>query len=331
MKHWLLYRLFNQTEPIEQLNSTQRSALEIFKRKIRDGEYLFENVSCLCGEKDSILISTHDRYGLSVHTHLCRHCGMMWTSPRMREDSLTKFYEIDYRPIYVGSPQAPDSFFREQVEHGKRMYDYVKSDIEKSSKDRLKVFDIGCGGGGALLPFKDNGWIPFGCDLGEEYLIRGREEGLILEHGDSRSLSLYGPANLVILSHVLEHFSYPLKNLNEVSKLLADDGYIYIEVPGIFKIHDTYGDVLLFLQNAHLYHFTLNTLSSLMAQAGFKLIKGDENICALFQKSANIEKRSEENESSKILQYIYLTEIYRFMRIKKCIQITKKRISPFFN
>ena len=68
-----------------------------------------------------------------------------------------------------------------------------------------------------------------------------------------------------------------------------------------------------------------------MAQAGFKLIKGDENICALFQKSKNIEKWLGENESSKILQYIYITEIYRLMHIKKLIQITKGGMSLFLH
>jgi len=331
MRHWLLSRLYAQTEPVERLNTTQQNALEAFKRKVWEGEYSFEDAPCLCGGNDSLLIGTCDRYGLPVHTHLCRYCGVMWTNPRMTENSLKKFYEEDYRSIYVGSPQAPDSFFREQVEHGQRVYNYVKSCIKEPSKEQLKVFDVGCGAGGTLIPFKKNGWFAFGCDLGEEYLIRGKEEGLILEHGDLRVLSQYGPANLVILSHVLEHFPNPADDLNEISELLGESGYIYVEVPGIFKIHNTYGDVLLFLQNAHLYHFTLNSLSSLMAQAGFKLVKGDENINALFQKSRNVEWAAGENECSQILQYICLTEIYRRTRINKCIRTIRRGLSLFLH
>ncbi len=326
MKHWLLSRFFTQTEPIEPLNETQLNALEKFKGKVMNGDYSFESVSCLCGEKEGILIGTRDRYGLAVHTHLCNHCGMMWTSPRMTEDSLKKFYTEDYRPIYVGSSRAPDSFFREQVEHGDRIYDFIVSRIERQPKMPLKVFDIGCGAGGTLLPFKRKGWLAFGCDLGEDYLRRGREEGLTLEHGEAISLSQYGPADVVVLSHVLEHFAHPLESINEISKLVTEDGYLYVEVPGIFKIHSTYGDFLLFLQNAHLYHFTLNTLSSLMARAGFKLVDGNEQISALFQKTKNIELCGEDSEVSKIRNYIYLTEIYRRTYIGKCIIILKRSI-----
>lgn len=189
MEHWLLSRLFTQAEPIERLSNAQLDALEKFKHKVASADYSFENVPCLCGEREGTLIGTRDRYGLEVHTHLCNHCGMMWTSPRMAEDSLKKFYEEDYRPIYVGSSRAPDSFFRDQVEHGERVYDYITSRIGGCSNEHLKVFDIGCGAGGTLLPFKRNGWLSFGCDLGEEYLNRGRQEELILEHGEAISLS----------------------------------------------------------------------------------------------------------------------------------------------
>jgi hypothetical protein len=39
-----------------------------------------------------------------------------------------------------------------------------------------------------------------------------------------------------------------------------------------------------YLQNAHLYHFTLGTLTDLLASEGFTLVKGDQEIGAFFQK-----------------------------------------------
>ncbi len=329
MKHLILSRLFNQNKSVMQLNNPQLNAIKKFKQKIKNGDYLFEKVPCLCGEKEGVIIATRDRYGLSVPTHLCNRCGIMWTSPRLNESSLKKFYENDYRPIYVGSPQAPDSFFREQTKHGEKIYNFICKHIESESHSQLKVFDIGCGAGGTLLPFKNNGWLTFGCDLGSDYLKRGREEGLILENGDATSLSRYGPANLVILSHVLEHFPHPLESINQISELLNEDGYLYIEVPGIFNIHRTYGDILLFLQNAHLYHFTLFTLSSLMSRAGFKIIMGDQIICALFQKTKeNIENENQKNEYYRILFYLYFIEIFRRMNILKYTSIFNKALIP---
>jgi hypothetical protein len=97
--------------------------------------------------------------------------------------------------------------------------------------------------------------------------------------------------------------------------VLANDGYVYVELPGILSIHRTYGDILLFLQNAHLYHFTLATLTFLMAKAGFRLVKGDEYIHALFQRANNASLIARKNQYHKVLTYLYFAELYRLYRI----------------
>lgn len=59
---------------------------------------------------------------------------------------------------------------------------------------------------------------------------------------------------------------------------------IYIEVPGIFKLEHAYnGNLSLFLQNAHLYHFSLRTLQNLMTARGFELVSGTEFIRSIFK------------------------------------------------
>lgn len=309
-------------KPLVKLNDIQQEYLNRFKEKTNNGDYQFEEVPCLCGNQNSIIISKTDRYGLPVHTHLCKNCGMMWTNPRMNEVTLNKFYNEDYRPIYVGNLQAPDVFFDEQIKRGKKIFDFIKSEI--SNQEKFTVFDIGCGAGGILIPFQESGFKVFGCDLGNEYLKKGREVGLTLEYGNLDSLKKYGLAKLVILSHVIEHFANPLKNLASISELLDDNGYLYIEVPGIFKIHRTYGDTLLFLQNAHLYHFSLATLTSLMSKAGFKLVKGNENINALFKKDKDIFINNHKNQLFQVLFYLYFVEINRILKITLFVDYIKK-------
>ena len=305
-----LIKLLSPGKATISLNDAQRSAINQFQTKLEQSVYSFEEVSCLCGSTNSYLIAKRDRYGLSVDTWLCQDCGLVRTSPRMTEESLSRFYDEDYRPIYVGDSQASDRFFSNQIRCGKAIYNFVKSNLEISSD--ITVFDVGCGAGGILVPFKEAGCSTFGCDLGSQYLKRGITEGLSLKHGNVDSLRDYGQANLVILSHVIEHFSSPTLELEQISKALLKGGYLYIEVPGIFSIHKTYGKTLNFLQNAHLYHFTLATLTSLMAKAGFKLIKGDEHIHALFQKDENVSHISTTDQPRKILNYLYLIELKSF-------------------
>lgn len=317
-------RFFLLNEPIVRLSQEQQEALCAFRAKLERGLYGFEETPCLCGDWRGKLIAQRDRYALPVNTYLCRSCGLMWTSPRMTTGSLARFYEEDYRPIYVGRAQAPEFFFAEQVRHGHTIYDFVVSDMPSSQG--LTVFDVGCGAGGTLVHFLDAGWSVFGCDLGVEYLQRGRAAGLVLEHGDVTTLGRYRPANLVVVSHVLEHLPSPLEALKQISALMVDDGYLYAELPGIFSIHKTYGDTLRFLQNAHLYHFTLATLTSLMSRAGFRLVKGDERIHALFQRDGDTVSASATDQYRKILAYLCFAEVNRFFGLSRLFRTARRVI-----
>lgn len=315
MRRLLPNRYYDISTPLIPVSWDQQKALDAFRQSLVAGEYQFESVSCLCGNSEGILIAQRDRYALPVNTYLCRQCGMMWTNPRMRQESLNRFYKQAYRSIYVGQIQASDEFFDTQVEQGQFILDYVSSDIP--SRKPLVVFDIGCGAGGMLLPFRDAGWSVYGCDIGGNYLDRGRQAGLVLEHGGSEVLTKYGKADLVILSHVLEHLPDPDTTLQEIADLLVDDGFLYIEVPGIFNIHKTYKDFLLFLQNAHLYHFTLTTLHTLLARNSFQLMKGNEYIHALFQKQNIKSSISIQGLHRQIIGYIYFVELLRLTRMFK--------------
>jgi SAM-dependent methyltransferase len=326
----LLRRFQSLAEPAENLNALQRTSLQQFEAKIEAQEFEFESVPCLCGSTHSQLLAQVDRYALSVKTHLCQDCGMMWTSPRMTERSLVKFYDEDYRSIYVGAPQAPDDFFAEQIDHGCRIRDYVVTEV--TCTDQTIVFDVGCGAGGILMPFYQAGCRTFGCDLGSDYLQRGRAEGLCLEQGDVNVLVPQGKANLVVLSHVLEHFADPVKSLHDIANAIEDGGYLYIELPGVLQIYETYGDLLLFLQNAHLYHFTLKTLTQLLRSVGFELVKGDEQIKALFRKVTAPQLMPvtpvDPNHAKVILNYILSNEVKR--PIKYWRDWTKAKVKRAF-
>lgn len=309
----LPHRFHSIKQPVESLDQLQRAALENFREKLANGAYEFESAQCVCGERDGILIASRDRYALEVQTYLCKNCATMWTNPRMTSGSLGKFYSEDYRPIYVGQIQAPDTFFYDQVAHGRVILRFVEIHMPAPP---LTIFDVGCGAGGVLLPFAHAGWHGFGCDLGHEYLQRGRSAGLVLEQGEAEVLAQYGSADLVILSHVLEHLPDPLSSLQRLSSLLKDRGFIYVELPGIFNIHRAYKDTMLFLQNAHLYHFTLTTLTSLMARAGFRLIQGDEFIHALFQRTDQaLPVIDTSQQTRKLVAYLQMVEVLRRSRV----------------
>lgn len=279
-------RFYNDERPEVRLNLVQRCALYKFQEELDHNQYRFETYSCECGTEYEKLItlSQKDRYGLEVITKICPVCGLVMTNPRMNQESYKRFYDFYYRQIYVGRRRAGEEYFERQKKHGKEIYRYIKQNYDIAKIHT--VLEIGCGAGGILSVFREQGIEKCkGVDLGSEYIQFGRQRGLDLENCSSEQLQTSGGYDLIILSHVLEHFLDIQKELDVIRKLLSEDGILYVEVPGINNLGEVYGnDFLVYLQNAHVRHFSCDTLTQILAWNGFTRLCGNENVQSLFIK-----------------------------------------------
>lgn len=270
------------------LNPESLEALAAFRERLRAGAYEMNESGCLCGSApaSALLIAEEDRYGLPIRTNLCRSCGLLFTSPRMTEESAARFYENEYRPIYRGSATASEAFFHNQTKHGAKILERVGPFLKSGSG--LVVLDIGCGAGGVLQPFQQAGWRAFGCDFNPAYLERGIDQGLQLVAGSSGALRQFGPADLIVASHVLEHCLEPDKEIREWTSMLTAGGLIYIEVPGVLELFQSYKRIESYFHVAHTFHFSLGTLTNLLAEEGLAFIAGDETVWALFSPDVDV-------------------------------------------
>jgi SAM-dependent methyltransferase len=262
----------------------QKAAKLKVEQKIALGVYWFEDTVCpVCSSEDYEQLAEKDRYGLYCKTVICKKCGLLITHPRMNQASLNQFYSEDYRELYTGSKQAHARFFFLQRRQGYRIINFIrKYDRSISFRDKF-VLEIGCGAGGILDLFRDAGAQVMGFDLGADYLKYGVKEhhlhlvcGTIADYHETRK------PDIIIYSHVLEHLSSSVDELKRIKELCHEGTLVYIEVPGILSIHKTYGDFMRYLQNAHLYHFSLGTLNNLLSRNGFTLVSGNEQVRSLF-------------------------------------------------
>ena len=120
-----------------------------------------------------------------------------------------------------------------------------------------------------------------------ERLAYGRERhGLDLVAGTLAEVEPGRRPDLVIYSHVLEHVLDVGAELDRLRGVLAPSGIVYLEVPGIKRLDAGYeDDFLRYLQNAHCYHFSLVTLTNLLAGHGFERIAGDDLVRSAFRVS----------------------------------------------
>lgn len=292
------------------LNELKTKYRNIMVEKIRRGEYKQEPNPCPCGARLDSKVAAKDRYDIPITTLLCLKCGLMRSDPYYSAETLAKFYNNEYRPLYAGNWKSTDDFFSEQRTFGRNIRTFLEKEFYGGPMKGKKVFEVGCGAGGILEAFREIGNSVAGCDYGKEYLKFGKGKGLNLAVGGVETLRQFGQADLIILNHTLEHLPRPRETLEKIRSLLAPAGILYVALPGIFSIHDTYkGNLMTYLQNAHVWHFTLKTLSALLADAGFTLLAGNEIIQAVYRPSANALKPEPENPQ-KILKY--LGKIKRF-------------------
>lgn len=272
------------------LNNVQKEAKESYMKNLRGGGYKEVIINCDCGAdiKNMKLLAKKDRYGLPLNTVICKKCGLIMSNPTLDQESLNSFYDREYRPLYVGENMATEEFFAEQYSHGKKIYEFLKENIDVT---KIKtVLEIGTGAGGILKAIEDNQDVEAcGIDLGGEYIEFGKMHGLNLYKMHSSELALKSPHkyDLIILSHVLEHFLDLKNELAMIKELLSSHGYLYIEVPGIKNVPYPYGDFMGCIQNAHIRSFTLDTLKQVLAWNGFSLVDGNEIVQSIFIISQN--------------------------------------------
>lgn len=265
--------------------------------KIKRGDYVFEEVPCFCGADEGHIVVNRDRYGIFYTMKICPKCGIMYASPRMTSKSSEEFYQSEYRGIYEYGCSKDDEW-----QLGINRAEGLVKLLDDFEIEPKVVFDIGCNMGQHLYLFKDKAEI-YGVDYSEENIIIGREKGLNLFHGGIEKLEiLENKADLIILSHVLEHFSDIEKELDRIKDLLTPDGYLYIEVPGLY----TY-DLKTLFQNAHNWQFNDYTLIYLMKACGWEELYVDSQIKSIWKYTGNKKRdiQSVQTQCKEIYDFIF--------------------------
>ncbi|MCB0191142.1 MAG: class I SAM-dependent methyltransferase [Anaerolineae bacterium] len=301
-------RYVYDTNPHKLLNKLQLEMKQQVDDKVASGYYAFESVRCcVCGQRDFDLLSEKDRYGLWMSVKICQVCGLIQTNPRMTQAAYDEFYQIEYRKLYQGEDRPTNQIFYDAYLRGRNIYNYLQPWFSRPVNEYF-VLEVGCGCGGVLQAFREQGCQVKGFDPGTEYLDFGRTNyGLDLVAGTLDDLVLHRSPDIIIYSHVFEHILDLHAELRTIKRALAKDGLLFIELPGVKNIENVYeGDFLLLLQNAHTYHFTLLTLTNLLQLHGFYCLAGNEVVFAIFSTDPSQTSREPtiQNDYSSVLSFL---------------------------
>ena len=303
------------------LNNIQRTSREEFLIWINEKNKLHDIVACpFCKSNNLVEISNVDRFGLSFKALQCKDCNLVSTSPQIKEEYLPEYYDKFYHPLIFGETEAKDFLFNST--QGEKIYKLISKYIPNSTNN-LRIFEVGAGSGSNLKGFSEYAKkFNINCSLegleySTTYVEKAKKDNIILYTNDLNSYvkKTKSKFDIIILSHVFEHVTQPVKFLESIKKLMHENTILYIEVPGILSLHKNQayrGLLKRYLVHAHIYHFTAESLERMLIKNGFIPEFINENVESVFKiNNTNIEIALK--HTSNIPLYLYNLNKYKII------------------
>ncbi len=240
-------------------------------------EEFFENISCYnCSSTEHT-----SEFIISRFQHVrCANCGMVYVTPRIKDQILHDSYNEDDYNILYKSKLIPSIDYRREV-IAKRKYEQVSAYFEKPGS----ILDIGSGLGEVLSVFKENGWTCLGVEFNELASGFAREKfGLnIIRKSIFDFESGEESFDCITLWGVLEHFTQPMQVLQKAYDLLRDGGLLVLEVPSgdsiLVRYYERFGGYIdrIIEGDRHIMLFSVDSLRQMTERCGFNLVHLQSN------------------------------------------------------
>lgn len=268
----------------------------------------------LCGsqEREELFIPLGENWSSEIASELnprqwlCKQCGLVYQSPRLDEQEISRLYPNGTSAL---ADASQGELTKESLEHQKHQdmarREWLRRHYPPPVHDRY-LAEIGCGAGLLLSLLREDGWSPLGIETDKSRADCAREQfGLEVIDGHFEPGKL--PENtfdLVILSHVVGSVSDPVALLRSASRLLRSGGRLFIETPNLLM---PYSCPEHFCPSYHLYTFSPTTLQDLLLRSGLSSIHIDVDSCWI---KVLVEKTLEADE---------ILLLYAKQQIKVCL------------
>jgi SAM-dependent methyltransferase len=204
----------------------------------------------------------------------CTGCSLAFLDPMYDEAELAGFYPTDY---YAFTNRFSDPHrkltWRQRVWQFLGIREHRTKDPGFASPGRM--LDIGCGSGWFLSEMRDRGWQVQGVEPSIAAAEFGRrEKGLDIFPGSLLDAGFAsGSFDYIRLNHSFEHMVHPDAILDEIFRILADDGKLMIGVPNRDGMNARlFGRYWCHLAlPVHTFSYSAKTLPQMLKKHGFQV------------------------------------------------------------
>jgi 2-polyprenyl-3-methyl-5-hydroxy-6-metoxy-1,4-benzoquinol methylase len=222
-------------------------------------EHAHEAACPLCGRAGEGPLARHSDFSASS-IYSCSNCRHIYCRPEPSDSVLAEHYRTAYaerRRMYLGRP-----YRIVMMRRAKAQADFISRFVQSG-----RCVDAGCGIGALVAEMAGRGWNARGFDGDAEVVQYGASYfkapiGL----GDlSEFLAEESSADLLCLSHVVEHLRDLPVMLSGLAARVRPGGCVFIEVPN--QPAPPTGDM-----ESHLHFFSKKSLSAAVQAAGLQVL-----------------------------------------------------------
>ena len=200
----------------------------------------------------------------------CKECGLLYMNTEATQKDFLSYYK--YGAV---APKYNTMFGKEATAD---YYRHLEALIQPFINKKSRILDI-AGAWGEFAEFMQ--FIGYEditiLDPNEKYIENAKENSVKTVATDSTDMDAVADCSydMVILNHSLEHILDVETTMDNISRVLVDEGYLFIEIPDVEGYADEEAAPFNFLTYEHVLHMSMHDLENLAGRFGYEIVDKD--------------------------------------------------------
>lgn len=249
-------------------NSIQDQYLAVTKR-VKDTGFNYSNYfketveKCnLCESEEFELYSHRDRYGLPVRSMICKHCGLIFISPKMTEKAYDSFYSDWYRKLIAAFNGTTEDAVGETTSWNMQADITMKFLAKHMPQMNInRMLDVG----GSTGVFAEKVKKTLGCeaivvDPNKHEIAKALDRGLACTCSSFTTYHTDKKFELISMLRTIEHLPDIAKAFQKIKGMLTKDGMFLLDIVNHEWLYKMFKDKALCTKVDHIYQVTDSTV-----------------------------------------------------------------------
>jgi 2-polyprenyl-3-methyl-5-hydroxy-6-metoxy-1,4-benzoquinol methylase len=223
------------------------------------------NILCpLCEHDHTSLVAQRRERGITFATVACQDCGLVYHNPVIEDQDRFEL-DVSHRQWHTGVATG----FARQLRKQEKRWNLQWPMIQPVFTPGCRVLEVGCGLGLVGARLQGLGAQVWAVEPDPEQAAYAREHhGLTVFCGRFEEAALEtAPFDLILASHVIEHFPEPLAFLRQARTCAHPETRLFLETPNIMAPKVSFRRMF---SPAHNFYFAPQTLRWLLTKAGWQ-------------------------------------------------------------